>query len=110
MLERSEALAELAHRYFRSHGPAQLQDFAEGELESEEPGAFPVPLLTLTGIGGAGKWTVLGAFVKPYLARIEEGDLLQGVIDLGIGEEEEAFEYLRQRAARTSAVATAKCR
>lgn len=27
-LEREEALAELTHRYFRSHGPAQLQDFA----------------------------------------------------------------------------------
>ncbi len=28
MLERDEALAELAHRYFTSHGPATLQDFA----------------------------------------------------------------------------------
>ena len=27
-LERSAALAELAHRYFRSHGPAMLPDFA----------------------------------------------------------------------------------
>ena len=27
-LSRDEALAELARRYFRSHGPAQLQDFA----------------------------------------------------------------------------------
>jgi Winged helix DNA-binding domain len=27
-LERDEALAELAHRYFTSHGPATLQDFA----------------------------------------------------------------------------------
>ncbi len=27
-LERDEALAELASRYFRSHGPAQIQDFA----------------------------------------------------------------------------------
>jgi hypothetical protein len=27
-LTRDEALAELAHRYFRSHGPATLQDFA----------------------------------------------------------------------------------
>lgn len=53
---------------------AQLQDFAEGPLEREKPGAFPVPLLTLTGIGGAGKSTVLGAFVKSYLDRIEEGD------------------------------------
>jgi hypothetical protein len=28
VVERSQALAELAHRYFTSHGPAQLQDFA----------------------------------------------------------------------------------
>jgi hypothetical protein len=28
MLERDEALAELARRYFRSHGPATVQDFA----------------------------------------------------------------------------------
>ncbi len=27
VLERTEAVVELTHRYFRSHGPAQLQDF-----------------------------------------------------------------------------------
>ena len=53
---------------------AQLREFAEGPLEGERSGAFPVPLLPLTGIGGAGKSTVIGAFVQPYLARIGEGD------------------------------------
>lgn len=53
---------------------AQLTDFAEGPLDRTKPGASPVPVLPLTGIGGAGKSTVLGAFVKPYLDRIEEGD------------------------------------
>jgi hypothetical protein len=28
VLDRDEALRELARRYFRSHGPARLQDFA----------------------------------------------------------------------------------
>lgn len=31
------------------------------------------------------------------LAQIEEGDLTEGVIDLGIEDEDEAFEYLRLR-------------
>lgn len=32
------------------------------------------------------------------LPRIKEGDVAQGVIDLDISDEEEAFEYVRQRA------------
>jgi hypothetical protein len=52
---------------------AALRQFAEEPLQSDEAGAFPV--LPLTGIGGAGKSTVLGAFVQPYLDRIEDGDI-----------------------------------
>ena len=53
---------------------AELREFAEGPLDGIEPGTSSVPVLPLTGIGGAGKSTVLGAFVKPYLDRIEEAD------------------------------------
>ncbi len=58
----------------REHELAELREFAAGSLGAEKSGVLPVPLLLLTGIGGAGKSTVLGALVQPYLARIEEGD------------------------------------
>ena len=48
----------------------QLRDFAEETLEPSQP----VPMLPVTGIGGAGKSTVLGSFVQPYLDRIAVGD------------------------------------
>lgn len=49
---------------------ARLRAFAE---ETPDPGQ-PVPLLVMTGIGGAGKSTVLGRFIQPYLGRIAAGD------------------------------------
>ena len=49
---------------------ARLQAFAE---EAPDPGR-PVPVLAVTGIGGAGKSTVLGRFLQPYLGRIAAGD------------------------------------
>ena len=46
---------------------AGLRAFAEGPLDGIEPGAASVPVLPVTGIGGAGKSTVLGASSSPTL-------------------------------------------
>ena len=49
----------------------RLRAFAEEE--AADPFA-PLPLLPVTGIGGAGKSTVLGSLIRPYLDRIAAGD------------------------------------
>ena len=59
--------------YGRDQDLAKLRRFALEPIEGYEPGVSPVPVLTLTGIGGAGKSTVLGAFLQPILDQIEEG-------------------------------------
>lgn len=52
---------------------AQLEEFAAGLLETDGSSTNLVPVLSLTGIGGTGKSTVLGTFIRPYLDQIEAG-------------------------------------
>ena len=57
---RDEALAELAWRYFRSHGPATIQDFTWwsglAAAEARAGLALAAPRLTQETIGGATYW------------------------------------------------------
>jgi AAA ATPase domain len=78
--ERQAALASLwagydalvRHGVFgRDSELARLRAFAEEASDA----AQPVPLLPVTGIGGAGKSTVLGHLILPYLDRIAAGVL-----------------------------------
>lgn len=59
-LDRPEALAELARRYFRSHGPAQLQDFVwwSGLTVSDARSglAFAASDLQQCAVGGKDYW------------------------------------------------------
>jgi len=76
--QRDEALAELAKRYFASHGPATVRDFAwwSGLTAKESQQAIDSvrPILESSSIGGSTHWTAeeshgsskgTGAFLLP---------------------------------------------
>jgi hypothetical protein len=56
--------------YGRADVLERLRAFAEGPVVD----TGPVPLRVVTGIGGAGKSTVLAEFMRPYLARVAAAD------------------------------------
>jgi hypothetical protein len=49
---------------------AALRRFAEAPVRPERP----VPFLTVTGVGGSGKSTLIAALIRPYLKRLAAGD------------------------------------
>jgi hypothetical protein len=73
-LERDESLAELAKRYFRSHGPATMQDFVwwSGLTMSDARKAieFVKPLLECESIKDQTYWHVSTAFVGKSSAAV----------------------------------------
>ena len=56
--------------YGRAEVLERLRTFADSPVD----GAGAVPLRVVTGIGGAGKSTVLAEFMRPYLARVAAAD------------------------------------
>lgn len=68
-MDREEALAELARRYFASHGPATVRDFAwwSGQTIKDAQQAIDSvrPMLESSTIGGATLWSAEDAHGKP---------------------------------------------
>lgn len=68
---RDEALAILAQRYFTSHGPATVADFAWWAgltLADARRGVAAAAGLEQAGIGGKAYWMAHGALVRPHVA------------------------------------------
>ena len=69
VFERDEALAELAKRYFSSHGPATVRDFAWWSgltLKDAQTATASADALESTMIGGAEHWTTKDSNPTPF--------------------------------------------
>jgi len=70
-LERDEALAELARRYFTSHGPATARDFAWWSgltIKDAQRAAASADALESASIGGVAHWTAKDSNATPFKA------------------------------------------
>ena len=68
-LDHDEALAELATRYFSSHGPATARDFAWWSgltIKDAQRAAESAPALEFSAIGGVGHWTAKENNASPF--------------------------------------------
>src|SRR5688572_30647837 len=69
VFERDEALAELAKRYFSSHGPATVRDFACWSgltIKDAQTAAASADSLASTSIDGAEHWTAKDSNPTPF--------------------------------------------
>jgi hypothetical protein len=69
VFERDEALAELAKRYFSSHGPATVRDFAWWSgltIKDAQTAAASADSLASTSIDGAEHWTAKDSNPTPF--------------------------------------------